>query len=63
MKKLILGVTLVFICIPLAFATLITNTNQSTHYLRVLARNASADIDAVYYNRSLFLTNHPIRVK
>jgi long-chain fatty acid transport protein len=50
MKKLILGVTLVFICIPLAFATLITNTNQSTHYLRVLARNASADIDAVYYN-------------
>lgn len=37
-------------CIPLAFATLITNTNQSTHYLRVLARNASTDIDAVYYN-------------
>lgn len=50
MKKVILGVTLVLFCIPLAFATLITNTNQSTHYLRLLARNASTDIDAVYYN-------------
>jgi len=50
MKKLILGVTLILFCIPLAFATLITNVNQSTHYLRVLARNASTDIDAVYYN-------------
>jgi long-chain fatty acid transport protein len=50
MKKVLLGLTLVLFCIPLAFATIITNTNQSTHYLRMLARNASTDIDAVYYN-------------
>jgi long-chain fatty acid transport protein len=50
MKKVLLAVTLVLFCIPLAFATLITNPNQSTHYLRMLARNASTDIDAVYYN-------------
>jgi long-chain fatty acid transport protein len=50
MKKVLLGLTLVLFCIPLAFATLITNVNQSTHYLRLLARNASTDIDAVYYN-------------
>ncbi len=50
MKKVLLAATLLLFCIPLGFATIITNTNQSTHYLRLLARNASTDIDAVYYN-------------
>ncbi len=29
---------------------LVTNTNQSTAWTRMLARDASIDIDAVYYN-------------
>jgi len=31
-------------------AAIITNTNQSAVFIRMLARNASMDIDAVYYN-------------
>jgi long-chain fatty acid transport protein len=31
-------------------ASILTNTNQSVPYIRLLARNASTDIDAVYYN-------------
>ena len=50
MKKVLLALTLVLFCFPLAFATIITNTNQSTQYLRLFARNASTDTDAVYYN-------------
>jgi long-chain fatty acid transport protein len=50
MKKVLLAVTLVLFCLPLANATIITNTNQSTQYLRLFARNASTDIDAVYFN-------------
>ena len=29
---------------------IVTNSNQSIIFLRMLARNASTDIDAVYYN-------------
>jgi len=50
MKKAIVLVLAVFVSVPLAFSAIITNTNQSTQYLRLLARNASTDIDAVYYN-------------
>jgi long-chain fatty acid transport protein len=35
---------------PLVFGTIITNTNQSVQYLRLLNRNASLGLDAVYYN-------------
>lgn len=50
MKKILLAATSVLFCIPLAYATIITNTNQSTQYVRLFARNASTDIDAVYFN-------------
>ncbi|MGC9364985.1 MAG: hypothetical protein ACP5FZ_10505, partial [Fidelibacterota bacterium] len=29
---------------------IVTNTNQSAAYMRTLNRNASTDVDAVYYN-------------
>lgn len=31
-------------------ASILTNTNQSAAYIRMLSRNASLDVDAVYYN-------------
>jgi len=48
-KYLVLGV-LVFCCASMASAAIVTNFNQSALYLRMLSRNASTDIDAVYYN-------------
>ncbi len=50
MKKAIVLALAVFVSVPLAFSAIITNTNQSVGYFRLLARNASLDIDAVYYN-------------
>ncbi len=38
------------LCSSLVFGQIVTNTNQSAQYLRMLARNASTDIDAAYYN-------------
>jgi len=29
---------------------ILTNSNQSAQFIRMLSRNASLDIDAVYYN-------------
>ncbi len=50
MKKLSLF-TALFMLIQVAFAGgLLTNTNQSAQYIRMMSRNASTDIDAVYYN-------------
>jgi long-chain fatty acid transport protein len=34
----------------LVFPSIITNSNQSAQYFRLLSRNPSTDIDAVYYN-------------
>jgi len=50
MKKSLVAAILVLCVVPMAFPTLVTNMNQSTLYLRLLSRNASTDIDAVYYN-------------
>jgi long-chain fatty acid transport protein len=50
MKKSILLLTLVLCCIPMVLGSIVTNTNQSAIYIRYLARGASTDIDAVYYN-------------
>jgi long-chain fatty acid transport protein len=50
MKKVLVLTLAVLVSVPLAFSAIITNTNQSTQYLRLLARNASTDVDAVYYN-------------
>ena len=50
MKKL--SVLLAFLMlIQVAFAGgILTNTNQSAQFIRMLSRNASTDIDAVYFN-------------
>ena len=50
MKKHLIVAMLVLCIVPASFATLVTNMNQSAMYLRLLSRNASTDIDAVYYN-------------
>jgi len=50
MKKQLIVALLVLCVVPASFATLVTNMNQSAMYLRLLSRNASTDIDAVYYN-------------
>lgn len=50
MKKALITVVLVLFISPIVFGSLVTNTNQSTMYIRMLARNASTDIDAVYFN-------------
>ncbi len=50
MKRILTFMALVLFCIPMVSAAVITNTNQSAVYIRMLARNASMDIDAVYYN-------------
>ncbi len=50
MKKLVLFGAL-FMFIQAVFAGgLLTNTNQSAQFVRMLSRNASLDIDAVYFN-------------
>ena len=51
MKKSIL-VTMMVVALALTtFAGgLVTNTNQSAQYVRMLSRNASTQIDAVYFN-------------
>ncbi|MCJ7713266.1 hypothetical protein MUO66_02235, partial [Candidatus Bathyarchaeota archaeon] len=50
MKKPVLFVVLLLL-IQMAFAGgILTNTNQSAQYIRMLSRNASTDIDAVYFN-------------
>lgn len=42
---------LLVLVVSLSFAGgLLTNANQSTHYVRTLSRNASTSIDAAYYN-------------
>jgi len=50
MKKILILGIVVLLCVPTAFATLVTNMNQSALYFRLLSRNASTDIDAVFYN-------------
>ncbi|QGY45174.1 hypothetical protein GM418_16290 [Maribellus comscasis] len=50
MKKLTLFAAL-FMLIQVTFAGgILTNTNQSAQFIRMMSRNASTDIDAVYFN-------------
>lgn len=50
MKKLTFFVALLMLA-QLSFAGgLLTNTNQSAQFIRMMSRNASLDIDAVYFN-------------
>lgn len=50
MKRRLIVLILVLCSVPMVFGSIITNTNQSAQFIRFLARNASTDIDAVYYN-------------
>lgn len=50
MKKGLIVIILFMFAVPAVFGTLVTNTNQSAMYIRLLSRNASMLIDAVYYN-------------
>ncbi len=50
MKK-ILATTGLLMCFGVVFAGgLLTNANQSAQYMRILSRNASTSVDAVYFN-------------
>ena len=49
-KKLLLSLSGALISVSLMAGGIMTNTNQSASYVRMLARNASLGIDGVYYN-------------
>ncbi len=50
MKRLILFAAFLMLTPFLYAGGLLTNTNQSAQYIRMLSRNASLDVDAVYFN-------------
>jgi long-subunit fatty acid transport protein len=50
MRKLLIFIVAIFITGSLLAGGLVTNTNQSAMYTRLQSRNASTNIDAVYYN-------------
>jgi long-chain fatty acid transport protein len=50
MKKWVLFSVLLLCGTALVFPSILTNSNQSAQYFRLLSRNPSTDIDAVYYN-------------
>jgi long-chain fatty acid transport protein len=50
MKKNLIFAVLVLCVVPMTFGQIVTNGNQSVQYIRMMSRNASTDIDAVYYN-------------
>lgn len=49
-KKLLLTVISVLFCTTLFAGGILTNTNQSAHFIRMVARDASVQIDAAYTN-------------
>ncbi len=51
MRKITIAFLSIFLTFNMSYAGgLVTNTNQSTAWARLLVRDASTDIDAVYYN-------------
>ncbi len=50
MKKILFVFSALLVTGTLVAGGLVTNTNQSAQYIRLLSRNASTDVDAVYYN-------------
>ncbi len=50
MKKLTLFTSLFILCNVVFAGGVLTNYNQSAQYVRMMSRNASLDIDAVFYN-------------
>lgn len=49
-KNFFIGIVMLFVSIPTFAGGLLTNTNQHALFLRMLARDASTQIDAVYSN-------------
>ena len=49
-RKLLLSLSGALLSLSLMAGGIMTNTNQSASYVRMLARNASLGIDGVYYN-------------
>ncbi len=50
MKKFLTLFSALVVTGSLLAGGLVTNTNQSAQYIRLLSRNASTDVDAVYFN-------------
>jgi len=51
MKKIAVFIAGAFLLVNFAYAGgILTNTNQSAQFVRMLSRNASTDLDAVYFN-------------
>jgi long-subunit fatty acid transport protein len=50
MRKLTFFAILLTLCNVVFAGGLLTNTNQSAQFIRMMSRNASYEIDAVYYN-------------
>jgi len=50
MRKFLIFVAATFISGALFAGGIVTNTNQSAAWVRLPSRNASTEIDAVYYN-------------
>ena len=51
MKKTVLALLMIVAVVMTTYAGgLLTNTNQSAQFVRMLSRNASTQIDAVYFN-------------
>jgi len=50
MKKSLIFAVLVLCFVPMTFGQIVTNGNQSVQYIRMMSRNATTDIDAVYFN-------------
>jgi len=50
MKKIQILFIILVCSTSMVFGSIVTNTNQGVLYMRFPARNASTDIDAVYYN-------------
>ncbi len=50
MRKTLILVALLVLTVPAAFSAIVTNTNQSALFFRLPSRNASTDLDAVYFN-------------
>lgn len=48
--KLFLGATFLLVTVIVRGGGIVTNTNQSAAWVRMFARDASQDLDAVYYN-------------
>ena len=49
-KNILIGAALLIVSIPTIAGGFLTNTNQNVLFLRMLARDASTRIDAVYSN-------------